>query len=300
VSKTPLAKGLIALLRLPYWLMTGGLAVLTAFAITKGVSLDVQTVALIFFSMACITSAGFAINDYFDKESDAVIKPKRPIPSGSLSLKQVIAISTFLFALGLVLAAFINWLSFMILAVDSGLLLVYSWLVKRKSGFAANILVGILTGTAFLFGEAGTLGANAVSPLSLSLVSLSLYPIAFGTIGGNVLRDILSLEGDSKVGYPTLPQKIGNLNAEKVAAVFFVACGVLAPLPFLIGEFSVYYLPLILIWSVLLIYSSVRLVASDGTAGKVRKYERIITMSMILLPLALIIEALSTAIGGLL
>ena len=295
MSKTPPAKGLIALLRLPYWLMTGGLSLLTAFAITKGVSLSLQTVLLIFFSMACITSAGFSINDYFDKESDAIIKPKRPIPSGALSLKQVISISTVLFALGLVLAAFINWLSFTILVVDSALLLVYSAMVKRKSGFVANVLVGILTGTAFLYGE-----ATISNPPGLSLISLSLYPIAFGTIGGNVLRDILSLEGDTKVGYPTLPQKIGNPNSAKVAAAFFIACGVFTPLPFIIGEFTIYYLPLILLWSALLIYSSIRLVASDSTVANVRKYERIITMSMILLPLALILEALSTTIGALL
>jgi geranylgeranylglycerol-phosphate geranylgeranyltransferase len=294
MSKTP-TKGLIALLRLPYWLMTGGLALLTAFAITKGSFANLQTVPLIFFSMACITSAGFAVNDYFDKESDAVIKPKRPIPSGALSLRQVVAVSTFLFALGLVLAVLINWLSFTILVVDSALLLVYSALVKRKSGFVANVLVGVLTGTAFLYGE-----VTISNPASLSLVSLSLYPIAFGTIGGNVLRDILSLEGDSRVGYPTLPQKIGNINSVKVAAVFFVACGVLAPLPFIIGKFTAYYLPLILLWSALLIYSSVRLVTSVSTVANVRKYERLITMSMILLPLALIFEALSTAIGVLL
>ena len=293
MSKTPPAKGLIALLRLPYWLMTGGLALLTALAITKGNFANLQTIPLIFFSMACITSAGFAVNDYFDKESDAVIKPKRPIPSGALSLKQVIGVSTFLFALGLVLALLINWLSFGILLVDSVLLMVYSALVKRKSGFVANVLVGVLTGTAFIYGEATI--ANSVS-----LISLSMYPIAFGTIGGNVLRDILSLEGDSKVGYPTLPQKIGSMNSEKVAAVFFVACGVLAPLPFIIGKFTAYYLPLILLWSVLLIYSSVRLVTSASTVENVRKYERLITMSMILLPLALILEALSKAIGGLL
>ena len=287
----PPAKGLVALLRLPYWLMTGGLALLTAFAITKGNFLNMQILGLIFFSMACITSAGFAINDYFDKESDAIIKPKRPIPSGSLSLRQVIAVSTFLFALGLVLALLINWLSFGILLVDSVLLLIYSALVKKKSGFVANTLVGILTGTAFLYGEATV--ANTIT-----LISLSLYPIAFGTIGGNVLRDILSLEGDSKVGYPTLPQKIGNPGAAKVAAVFFVVCGVLAPLPFLIGEFTAFYLPLILLWSALLIYSSVRLVIADATVANVRKYERLITMSMILLPLSLILEALSTVIGG--
>src|SRR5208283_927128 len=199
------AKGLIALLRLPYWLMTGGLSLLTAFAIHKNpLSLSIQTDLLIFFSMAFITSAGFAINDYFDRESDAVIKPKRPIPSGALSLKQVVAISGLLFAVGLIMASYINWLSFTIIAADSILLLIYSTFVKRKSGFMANVLVGILTGTAFMYGE-----ATITTPPTISLISLSLYPIAFGTIGGNILRDILSFDGDSKIGYPTLPHKIG-------------------------------------------------------------------------------------------
>ena len=282
-TPTP-ARGLIALLRLPYWLMTGGLSLLTAFAITKSM-IAPQQIVLIFFSMAFITSAGFAINDYFDRESDAVIKPKRPIPSGALSLKQVVAVSGVLFAVGLIMSYFINWLSFAIIAADSLLLLLYSYLVKRKSGFAANVLVGILTGTAFMYGEATVLN-------NVSLISLSLYPIAFGTIGGNVLRDILSMEGDSKVGYPTLPQKIGSVSAAKVGAVFFLLTGLLAPLPFFIGEFTIYYLPLILLWSVLLIYSSIRLATSASTIQNVRKYERIVTMTMILLPLALIVEAI--------
>ena len=287
------ARGLIALLRLPYWLMTGGLSLLTAFAITKSM-IAPEKIFLIFFSMAFITSAGFAINDYFDRESDAVIKPKRPIPAGALSLKQVVAVSGVLFTVGLIMASFINLLSLAIIAVDSLLLLIYSYLVKRKSGFVANILVGILTGTAFLYGE-----ATITSPASISLISISLYPIAFGTVGGNVVRDILSLEGDSKVGYPTLPQKIGSVNAAKIGALFFLLTGLLAPLPsipFFSGHFSVYYLPLILLWSVLLIYSSIRLMTSSSTIKNIRKYERIVTMSMILLPLALIVEAI---IGGL-
>lgn len=285
-------KGLIALLRLPYWMMSGGLALLTAFAITKAI-FGFETVILIFFSMSLITSAGFAVNDYFDRESDAVIKPKRPIPAGSLSLKQVVAAAIILFALGLSLAVLINLLSFVILLIDSVLLLLYSAFVKRKSGFAANVLVGLLVGTAFIYGEAAV--ANTIS-----IISLSLYPIACGTIGGNVLRDILSLEGDTKSGYPTLPQKIGNSKSAKIAAFFFITTGVLAPLPYALGKFTMYYLPLILLWSIILIYSSVRLVISAATIENVRKYERLITMSMMVLPLSLIIEALSPIIGGLL
>lgn len=289
------ARGLIALLRLPYWMMTGGLAVLTAFAILKGNFADIPTtlgnlnvavVALLaFFSMSFIASGGFAINDYYDRRSDAIIKPKRPIPSGALSYKTAAIISGVLFALGLALSFLINWFSFAIIAVDSLLLLVYSYLIKRKSGFAANLLMGILTGTAFLFGEATVTG-------TVSFISLSLYPIAFGTIGGNILRDIFSVEGDAKVGYPTLPQKIGNISAAKVGGLFFLLTGILAPLPYFLGEFTVYYLPLILVWSALLIYSAIRLFTSAKTVASIRKYERIVTMSMMLLILALIVEAI--------
>ena len=282
MTTTP-AKGLIALLRPPYWLMTGGLSLITAFAITKEL-IGLDAILLIFFSMACITSAGFAINDYFDRESDAVIKPKRPIPSGALSLKQVIVISTFLFTLGLALAFLINWLSFLILLTDCILLVIYSAFVKRKSGLAANILVGLLVGTAFLYGE-------ATVNQTISLISLSLYPICFGTIGGNILRDILSFEGDSKIGYPTLPKQIGNKGSITIAAFFFIVTAILAPLPFFFQFFSIYYLFLIALWSILLFYSSIRLLTSPSTVENVRKYERIITMSMMLLILSLIIEA---------
>jgi len=284
MTATP-ARGLIALLRLPYWMMTGGLSLITAFAITKDL-IAFDTILLIFFSMACITSAGFSINDYFDRESDAVIKPKRPIPSGALSLKQVVAISAFLFTIGLAFAFLINWLSFVILLIDCILLVIYSAFVKRKSGFAANVLVGLLVGTAFLYGEA------TVSQ-TISLISLSLYPICFGTIGGNILRDILSFEGDAQIGYPTLPKTIGNKGSIEIAAFFFIATAILAPLPFFFQFFAIYYLSLITLWGVLLVYSSIRLVTSQPTVENVRKYERIITMSMMLLILSLIIEAIA-------
>ena len=293
MSTTP-ARGLLSLLRLPYWLMTGGLSLLTALALTKA-TLSVEIALLTFFSMALITSAGFAINDYYDRESDAVIKPKRPIPSGALTLRQVVAVSAVLFAVGLALSVWVNVLSLFILAVDSILLIVYSALVKRKSGFAANILVGLLTGTAFLYGAAVTLGSNVVNPLALNILkSFSLYPIAFGTIGGNVLRDILSSEGDAKVGYPTLPQTVGNKTSISIAAVFFALTAVLAPLPFLLGFFSVYYFVPIMIWGLLLLYASVRLVTSASTVENVKKYERLITRSMMLLILSLVLEAFVT------
>src|SRR3972149_9578559 len=115
MATTTASKGLIALLRLPYWLMTGGLSLLTALAITSALAEEFPvptTFVLIFFSMAFFTSAGFALNDYFDRESDAVIKPKRPIPSGALNLKQVVTASAVLFTAGMVFSSLLKSLIF--------------------------------------------------------------------------------------------------------------------------------------------------------------------------------------------
>ncbi|MGB9854748.1 MAG: UbiA family prenyltransferase [Candidatus Bathyarchaeales archaeon] len=275
-------KGILKLLRLPYWLMTGGLSLLTLAALQKG-NLELSASLLTFFSMASLSSAGFSINDFFDKESDAVIKPTRPIPSGEVSPKLALGFSAFLFLLALFLSSLINWLSLMIVMVDAVLLILYSAYIKRKSGFAANILVGCLTGTAFLYGEAVGFG-------KITLSSLSLYPISFGTIGGNILRDILSLDGDSKVGYPTLPQKIGISKSVKTATLFFIVCALLTPLPYLFHVFGEGYLTCMLIWSLLILYSSASLLKASTSLDNIRKSERLMTMAMILIPLALIVE----------
>ncbi|MEM1589417.1 MAG: UbiA family prenyltransferase [Candidatus Bathyarchaeia archaeon] len=278
-------RGILKLLRLPYWLMTGGLSLLTFLAL-KPANLNVETFVLTFFSMAFISSAGFAINDFFDKDGDALVKPSRPIPAGEIPPKVAVYVSAVFFLLGLLQAFLLNWLCLLIVFIDSILLVVYSAFIKRRSGFAANILVGGLIGTAFLYGEAAGSG-------TITTASLSMYPICLGSVGGNILRDILSLEGDCKLGYPTLPQKLGVGRSAKVAALFFICCTLSAPLPYLLGIFSEKYLALILIWCLILIYGSVSLLRAPSSLDIVKRNERILTMSMILLPLALITEVIS-------
>ncbi|MBX5320485.1 MAG: UbiA family prenyltransferase [Candidatus Bathyarchaeia archaeon] len=278
-------KGVLKLLRLPYWLMTGGLSLLTLVALQHK-TLDPQTLLLTFFSMAFIGSAGFSVNDFFDRKSDALVKPNRPIPSGEISPKTAVSVSVFFFLLGLLQAFLLNWLCFLVVFIDSVLLVVYSAYIKRKSGFLSNLLVGGLIGTTFLYGEAA--GFEAIT-----YASLTMYPIALGSIGGNILRDILSLEGDSKTGYPTLPQRLGIEKSVRAATFFFIGCAVLSPLPYFFHVFGEKYLAFMLIWSFLLFYCSIRLLKSSFSQNDIRKTERIMTMSMILLPLALIIEVIA-------
>jgi geranylgeranylglycerol-phosphate geranylgeranyltransferase len=266
----------VKLLRPSYWLMTGGLSVLVMIALQRGFP-DAYRMILVFFSAALTTSGGFAFNDYCDWQTDAIVKPNRPIPSKQLSPSHVVVLSAILFLAGLGTALMINVLA------DTSILVLYSAFLKRKSGLLSNLIVGLLIGTAFIYGEVALLQ-------TVSLASLSLTFMSMGSIGGNVLRDILSLEGDLKTGYPTLPSKHGVNPSAKIGALFFFLTIVASPVPYLVGAVSSAYIITIAVWDCLLFYSALSLFKKPDVQN-VKRQERLVTMSMILLPLSLVVGA---------
>jgi geranylgeranylglycerol-phosphate geranylgeranyltransferase len=272
----------VKLLRPSYWLMTGGLSVLVMITLQRGFP-DAYRMILVFFSAALTTSGGFAFNDYCDWQTDAIVKPNRPIPSKQLSPSHVVVLSAILFLAGLGTALMINIVCFGVVLADTSLLIVYSAFLKRKSGLLSNLIVGLLIGTAFIYGEVALLQR-------ISLASLSLTFMSMGSIGGNVLRDILSLEGDLKTGYPTLPSKHGVNPSAKIGALFFFLTIVASPVPYLVEAVSSTYLIPIAIWDCLLFYSALSLFKKPDVQN-VKRQERLVTMSMILLPLSLVVGA---------
>lgn len=275
-------KGFVMLLRPTYWLMTGGLSIITALVLQKGV-FDIVLFAKIFVSLAFIVSGGFAINDYFDQKTDAIVKPNRPIPSGAVSPNQAVFVSVLMFASGLFVAFLISFYCFALLLLDSLILLFYSAFLKKRSGTVANMVVGFLIATSFLYGQIAALNMITIASVSLSLTS-------FGSVGGNILRDVLSLEGDMKVDYPTMPKEIGVKVAVEVSAVFLLLSALCSPLPYVVGAVKFSYLPIIAIWEAAILYSSFSLLRNQEFSN-VKRQERIMTMSMILLPLAMIAGA---------
>jgi len=275
-------KGFVKLLRPTYWLMTGGLSILTALVLQKG-AIDVVLFMGIFVSMAFVVSGGFAINDYFDQKTDAIVKPNRPIPSGAVSPKQAVVVSALMFTLGLIVALLVSFYCFALLLFDSLLLLFYSAVLKKKSGTVANMVVGFLIATSFWYGEIAVQDVITIASVSLSLTS-------FGSVGGNILRDVLSLEGDLKVNYPTMPKEIGVKTTVEVSAAFLLLSALCSPFPYVVGAVKFSYLPIIAIWEAAILYSSISLLRNQDM-GNVKRQERIMTMTMILLPLAMIAGA---------
>lgn len=277
-------KAIIMLLRPPYWLMTGGLSILTIIALQRGFP-KTDLLVLVGVSAICITSGGFAFNDYIDQESDLIVKKERPIPSQSITPWYAIAIAIIFFSVGLISSLAINLLCFGIALADTILLIVYSAFVKKYAGFLGSILMGILIGTSFVYGEAALSGMISVTSFSLSFMSM-------GNVGGNILRDVLSLEGDRKAGYNTLAVKRGPKFAIKVGAIFFLLNAIGSPIPYLVNAVGYGYLIPILVWNVILVISGTSLLRNQDIEI-LKKHERIVTRTMILIPIALIAGALT-------
>ncbi len=275
-------KAFIMLLRPPYWLMTGGLSVLTMFTLLKGVP-EYDILGLVVLSAICISSGGFAFNDYVDQESDAIVKQNRPIPSKILSQWEALLAAVILFAIGLVAALSINLLCFGLALMDSVLLVIYSKIIKKSAGFFGSFLMGFLIGTSFVYGESALFGTFTISSLSLSFMSM-------GSIGGNILRDVLSLEGDLKAGYATLAARRGTAFATKVGAVFFLLNAAASPIPYLVDAVGYAYLIPIIVWDIILVVSGTTLLRNPDF-DVVGKHERLVTRTMILIPIALILGA---------
>jgi 4-hydroxybenzoate polyprenyltransferase len=284
VSLKERLKAFIMLLRPPYWLMTGGLSVLTIFTLRRGLP-ETDLLALVVLSAICITSGGFAFNDYIDQESDAIVKKNRPIPSKSIVPWEALLTSAVLFAIGLLASLRINWLCFGIALMDTVLLVAYSTVIKKSAGFFGSFLMGFLIGTSFVYGEAALFGVITFTSFSLSFMSM-------GSIGGNILRDVLSLEGDLKAGYATLAAKRGPKFATRVGAIFFLLNVIGSPIPYLVDAVGYAYLIPIVIWDIILVISGVALLKNQDI-NVVKKHERLVTRTMILIPIALILGALT-------
>jgi 4-hydroxybenzoate polyprenyltransferase len=285
VSLKKRLKAFVMLLRPPYWLMTGGLSVLTMITLQRGVP-DVGLLALVILSAICISSAGFAFNDYIDQESDAIVKKNRPIPSKSLAPWHALLTAVILFIVGLLASLRINWLCFALALLDTVLLVAYSTVIKKYAGFFGSFLMGFIIGTSFVYGEAALSGAITITSFSLSFMSM-------GNIGGNILRDVLSLEGDLKAGYATLAAKRGPKFATRVGTIFFLLNVIASPIPWLVDAVGYAYLIPIIIWDISLIISGVSLLRKADNIEVIKKHERLVTRTMILIPIALILGALT-------
>ena len=226
------ARGLLELLRPTNAVAAGLLTFIGAFvagSLSAPVPLTFAVVATVL-----ATGAGNAINDYFDREIDAINRPDRPIPRGDVTPRMALYFSLVLFAVAVGLTLLLPWLAIAIAVINLIALISYTELFKGLPG-VGNALVAYLTGSTFLFG-----GAAVGGDLSTVLV---LFALAAGaTMAREIVKDVEDLRGDSQEGLTTLPVAIGRRQSLYVATLFVVLAILASPLPYLDGTFGLPYL----------------------------------------------------------
>ena len=176
------------------------------------------------------------VNDWYDREVDAINEPNRPIPSGRVpgAIAFYYAVLWTLFGL-LWGAAFGLWV---FIATLVGIALAWGYsappLRFKMNGWVGNAAVGLsYEGLAWVTGAALILGGTL--PPASTLWVAALYSI--GAHGIMTLNDFKAIEGDRALGIRSLPAQLGPDRAARVA------CGVML-------------IPQLLVWGLLVNWAS--------------------------------------------
>jgi geranylgeranylglycerol-phosphate geranylgeranyltransferase len=245
---------LLEILR-PFNCIMAGFAAIIGLLIAKGFYFEAGVP--IFLAVFLITGAGNVVNDYYDREIDAVNRPKRPIPSGCISPMSALNYSLILFAVGCLMAALVNQICLLVAALNSALLFFYARNLKATP-LAGNLCVAFLTGSTFLFGgaTAGQVGllANQV-PFFLSFLA---------TMSREIAKDIEDVEGDRQGKAKTLPILAGEKVSGTLAAIFALAAVSLS----YFAPFGRVYLAIVLVADLFFLLSMEKIVKGDASGSQ--------------------------------
>jgi 4-hydroxybenzoate polyprenyltransferase len=108
----------------------------------------------------CLYAGGVVLNDFFDRELDAVERPERPIPSGRVPARHAAALGTALLAGGVVTAAQGTSAAGAVAAAIALLVVLYDARAKRHA-LAGPVNMGLCRGLNLLLGVAAVPAALA-------------------------------------------------------------------------------------------------------------------------------------------
>jgi geranylgeranylglycerol-phosphate geranylgeranyltransferase len=223
-----------------------------------GVGGQYLAVAVATAATVLAVAAGNAINDYFDREIDAINQPDRAIPRGAVSPRGALVFSAVLFLAAVALAFTLPLTALAIAGINLVALVAYTELFKGLPGLG-NAVVAYLGGSTFLFGAAavGNLQAGAVLA----------FLAAASTFTREIIKDVEDVVGDREEGLRTLPIVVGERPALWVGVAVLAVAVLASPMPYLLGTFDVAYLALVVPADAVMLYACYESFA-DPTAGQ--------------------------------
>jgi chlorophyll/bacteriochlorophyll a synthase len=169
--------------------------------------------------LVCATSQ--AVNDWYDRDVDAINEPNRPIPSGRIPGRWGFYIACIWTLLSLVVAATLGQWVFAAAVLGLFLAWVYSAppLRLKQNGWWGNSAVALCyEGLPWFTGAA----VMAASLPDWRIIALALL-YSIGAHGIMTLNDFKSVEGDRRMGVASLPVQLGVDEAARFACMVMAA-----------------------------------------------------------------------------
>jgi geranylgeranylglycerol-phosphate geranylgeranyltransferase len=213
-------------------------------------------------------AAAMVINDYYDRQIDAINEPKRPIPSGVIKPKEALVFMTGLIAVGFVFSFAVGSLCTLVAAASLAITATYLTVGKR-SGLPGNFLVSACVAVPFIYGSItvlGTVGLNVLLFASMAFLS---------NTGREITKGIVDMRGDNAEGVKTLAVRFGEKGAANAAVVFFMFAVALTPVTWVMGLVSIWFVPFVLVTDVGLVLCSVVLLWNPSRE-RARKIKNIV------------------------
>jgi geranylgeranylglycerol-phosphate geranylgeranyltransferase len=246
--------GIVSIFR-PELPLAAGICVLTG-QILAGGRLPPFSIGLLGFLCGfALSSAALILNDFFDYEVDLINHPNRPLPSGAVTRREVIALTavTTLVGLGASLALGLDALLIGIVFWIIGVL--YNWRYKQ-TGLAGNLMVAASVGVTFILG--GVTMDDPWNPVVWTFAAMAF----FIDLGEEIAGDAMDMEGDKKRGSRSIALLKGRGYALRITVALWGLVVLLSFLPVVMKWLGPSYLVFILITDLVLAFFSIRLLKS--------------------------------------
>lgn len=275
--------GIIRIIR-PINCIMMGFAVIVGAVISAGGNIaekDIINLALGFITAFTLTGASMAINDYYDREIDAVNEPSRPIPSGLISPLESIIISITLAIVGVSSAILTSPLC-LLLAVASWVISAFYSKSGKRTGLPGNIMVSSCVSIPFIYG-----GVCTGKYIESRIVVFAILAFLANT-GREIIKGIADIEGDKIRGIRTLAVSKGPKKAAQAALTFFTAAVAISPLPIALKLVNTWFIPPLFIADVGFLASAIS-VAKNATRENSKKAKKEILVWMLISLIAFMI-----------
>ena len=227
-----------------------------------------------------------SLNQIADVELDRINKPRRPLPSGRISIGEAKLVATLLFVGALSASAFLGLGSFLAMCLFLVVSVEYSYppIMFRRSWLGASFVGALLLGAMPVVAMSLALHRSIDVPSSLLFAGL-IWALA-------VTKDLEDVVGDKELGYQTIPILFGKKFALNLVVVEILA---LLLTVFVCSWFGVCFgrlhvcsssscVPLVLLW---------RRYAGATAETSLMTQSKVVTSGMLLIGVVQLIHALA-------